>query len=123
MFARADLGTLYAPALRARRRAVRGGPLRRRPAPPVLPTRAISSGCSRRAPANAAIVFNVGIEPEFFLVVKNPDGSIRGWDPHGVDDLAKPCYDFKGISGALGFLRELERRPRPARLGRLPVRP
>jgi glutamine synthetase len=52
-------------------------------------------------------VFNVGIEPEFFLVVKNPDGSIRGWDPHGVDDLLKPCYDYKGISGALGFLREL----------------
>ena len=52
-------------------------------------------------------VFNVGIEPEFFLVVKNPDGSIRGWDPHGVDNLVKPCYDYKGISGALGFLREL----------------
>jgi glutamine synthetase len=51
--------------------------------------------------------FNVGIEPEFFLVTREPDGSIRGWDPHGVDDLAKPCYDFKGISGALGFLREL----------------
>jgi glutamine synthetase len=51
--------------------------------------------------------FNVGIEPEFFMVVKNPDGSIRGWDPHQVDDLAKACYDFKGISGALGFLRAL----------------
>jgi glutamine synthetase len=52
-------------------------------------------------------VFNVGVEPEFFLVVKQPDGSIRGWDPHGVDDLAKPCYDFKGISGALGLLRAI----------------
>jgi glutamine synthetase len=52
-------------------------------------------------------VFNVGIEPEFFLVVKEPDGSIRGWDPHRVDDLAKPCYDFKGIAGAMGFLRAL----------------
>jgi glutamine synthetase len=51
--------------------------------------------------------FNVGIEPEFFLVKKDPDGSIAGWDPHGVDDLAKPCYDFKGISGALGLLRQL----------------
>ncbi len=40
-------------------------------------------------------------------MTRNPDGSIRGWDPHGVDDLAKPCYDYKGISGALGFLREL----------------
>jgi glutamine synthetase len=52
-------------------------------------------------------VFNVGIEPEFFLVVKNADGSIKGWDPARVDDLAKPCYDFKGISGALEFLRKL----------------
>ncbi len=52
-------------------------------------------------------VFQVGIEPEFFLVSREPDGSLRGWDPHAVDDLAKPCYDFKGLSGALGFLRSL----------------
>jgi glutamine synthetase len=51
--------------------------------------------------------FNVGIEPEFFLVTRNPDGTIAGWDPHGVDDLAKPCYDFKGMSAALGFLRAM----------------
>ncbi len=51
--------------------------------------------------------FNVGIEPEFFLVVKGNDGTLRGWDPHAVDDLVKPCYDFKGISGVLGFLRAL----------------
>jgi glutamine synthetase len=56
---------------------------------------------------SAGYLFNVGIEPEFFLVVKGTDGSIHGWDPHGVDSLAKPCYDFKGISGAMGFLREL----------------
>ncbi len=52
-------------------------------------------------------VFNVGMEPEFFLVVRNPDGTISGWDPHRVDELNKPCYDFKGISGALPFLRAL----------------
>jgi glutamine synthetase len=52
-------------------------------------------------------VFNVGVEPEFFLVTKNPDGSIQGWDPHSVDQLVKPCYDYKGISGALGLLREV----------------
>jgi len=51
--------------------------------------------------------FNVGMEPEFFLVTRKPDGSITGWDPHNVDDLSKPCYDFKGISGALGFLRAM----------------
>jgi glutamine synthetase len=51
--------------------------------------------------------FNVGIEPEFFLVTRNPDGTIGCWDPHGVDDLSKPCYDFKGMSGALVFLRAM----------------
>lgn len=61
---------------------------------------------TRRA-KETGYLFNVGIEPEFFLVVRNPDGSIRGWDPHHVDDLPKPCYDYKGISGALGFLRAL----------------
>jgi glutamine synthetase len=57
--------------------------------------------------AERGFVFQVGIEPEFFLVVKGPDGSLRGWDPHEADDLAKPCYDYKGLSGALGFLRAL----------------
>jgi glutamine synthetase len=52
-------------------------------------------------------VFNVGMEPEFFLVTRRPDGTIEGWDPHHVDDLAKPCYDFKGMSAALGFLRAM----------------
>jgi glutamine synthetase len=51
--------------------------------------------------------FNVGIEPEFFLVTRNHDGSVTGWDPARVDDLAKPCYDFKGMSAALGFLRAM----------------
>ncbi len=52
-------------------------------------------------------VFNVGIEPEFFLVTKNPNGTISGWDPAGVDDLSKPCYDFKGMSAALEFLKAM----------------
>lgn len=51
--------------------------------------------------------FNVGMEPEFFLVTRNADGTISGWDPHRVDDLRKPCYDFKGMSGALDFLRAM----------------
>ena len=51
--------------------------------------------------------FNVGIEPEFFLVTRNEDGTIRGWDPHRVDDLHKPCYDYKGMAGALDFLRAM----------------
>jgi glutamine synthetase len=50
---------------------------------------------------------NIGIEPEHFLVVKTPGGGIAVWDPSGVDHLAKPCYDFKGIAPALGYLQDI----------------
>ena len=52
-------------------------------------------------------VFNVGLEPEHFLVVRNGDGSIAVWDPQGVDNLAKPCYDFKGMAPVLDYLRDM----------------
>jgi glutamine synthetase len=54
-------------------------------------------------------VLNVGIEPEHFLVVRKPDGSIAPWDPAGVDTLPKPCYDFKAVSPALGYLQDITR--------------
>ncbi|HEV3121811.1 MAG TPA: type III glutamate--ammonia ligase, partial [Isosphaeraceae bacterium] len=60
----------------------------------------------RRA-SELGYLFNVGMEPEFFLVKRLDDGSIAGWDPHNVDRLAKPCYDYKAMSGALGFLRAM----------------
>jgi glutamine synthetase len=52
-------------------------------------------------------LLNLGIEPEHFLVVKNPDGSISPWDPAHVDNLSKPCYDYKGISPALAYLQDI----------------
>ena len=52
-------------------------------------------------------VFNVGVEPEHFLVVRNADGSIAPWDPGQLDSLEKPCYDFKGLAGAMGYLKEM----------------
>ncbi len=52
-------------------------------------------------------VFNVGIEPEHFLVTKKEDGSIGVWDPAGVDSLRNPCYDFKGTSNAMEYLRDV----------------
>ena len=52
-------------------------------------------------------VFNVGMEPEHFLVSRGADGSIEPWDPDGVDSLAKPCYDFRSMSPALAYLQEL----------------
>lgn len=52
-------------------------------------------------------VFKVGIEPEHFLVTRSADGSIKVFDPNSVDDLEKPCYDFKGISNVMDYLRDL----------------
>lgn len=55
----------------------------------------------------AGFVFNVGIEPEHFLVTRGPDGKIAPWDPGLVDNLAKPCYDFKGLAAAGDYLRDM----------------
>jgi glutamine synthetase len=52
-------------------------------------------------------VFNVGMEPEHFLVTRNADGSIAPWDPDNVDGLAKPCYDFRSMAPAMEYLQEL----------------
>ncbi|REJ65365.1 MAG: type III glutamate--ammonia ligase [Planctomycetota bacterium] len=54
-------------------------------------------------------VFNVGMEPEHFLVTRNADGSISPWDPDQVDSLAKPCYDFRSMAPAMDYLQELTR--------------
>ena len=54
-------------------------------------------------------VFNVGMEPEHFLVTRNDDGSIAPWDPDHVDSLAKPCYDFRSMAPAMEYLQELTR--------------
>jgi glutamine synthetase len=56
---------------------------------------------------SAGYVFNVGVEPEHFLVTRGPDGRIAPWDPAGVDTLAKPCYDFKGLAAASDYLRDM----------------
>ena len=55
----------------------------------------------------AGYVFNVGVEPEHFLVVRIADGRIEPWDPARVDTLAKPCYDFKGLAAACDYLRDM----------------
>jgi glutamine synthetase len=55
----------------------------------------------------AGFVFNVGVEPEHFLVSRTTDGRVVPWDPAGVDTLAKPCYDFKGMAGAFDYLRDM----------------
>ena len=59
--------------------------------------------------AGEGYVLNCGFEPEHFLVVRNPDGSIKIWDPLGIDTLAKPCYDFKGMCQAMDYLQDVIR--------------
>jgi len=52
-------------------------------------------------------VFNVGMEPEHFLVTRGEDGDIEPWNPDNVDKLAKPCYDFRSMAPAMEYLQEL----------------
>jgi glutamine synthetase len=59
--------------------------------------------------AREGYVLNCGFEPEHFLVVTRPDGSIKIWDPLGIDTLAKPCYDFKGMCQAMDYLQDVIR--------------
>jgi glutamine synthetase len=48
---------------------------------------------------------NTGLEPEFMLLLKNDDGSVRPAD--SSDRLDKPCYDYKGLSRSRGFIEKL----------------
>jgi glutamine synthetase len=53
----------------------------------------------------AGYLLMVGVEAEHFLVRRREDGAIVPFDPDGVDTLEKPCYDFKSLAGAMGYLR------------------
>ena len=46
-----------------------------------------------------------GLEPEFSLLTRDENGAIRPTDP--TDQLAKPCYDYKGITRQSAFLEKL----------------
>ncbi|MFZ3042825.1 MAG: type III glutamate--ammonia ligase [Thiobacillus sp.] len=52
-----------------------------------------------------SLTFYTGLEPEFSLLKKTADGQIVPCDD--TDALAKPCYDYKGLSRARGFLEKL----------------
>ncbi len=55
--------------------------------------------------SQAGWLLNTGLEPEFMLLNRNPDGSIRPADDS--DTLEKPCYDYKGLSRSRVFLEKL----------------
>src|ERR1700733_10744065 len=46
--------------------------------------------------------FMLGVELEYFLVRRRPDGSIEVADEH--DTLEKPCYDMAGLTRHYDFL-------------------
>jgi glutamine synthetase len=48
---------------------------------------------------------NTGLEPEFMLMSRNPDGTVCSADE--TDTLDKPCYDYKGLSRSRVFLEKL----------------
>ncbi len=48
---------------------------------------------------------NTGLEPEFMLLVRRPDGSFGPAD--SSDALDKPCYDYKGLSRSRAFIERL----------------
>jgi glutamine synthetase len=52
-----------------------------------------------------------GIEPEFMLLKKLPDGHVAPVDD--TDRLDKPCYDYKGLARSSEFLAELVDSVRP----------
>ncbi|MEX2118956.1 MAG: type III glutamate--ammonia ligase [Pirellulales bacterium] len=48
---------------------------------------------------------NTGLEPEFMLLCRRPDGSFGPADQS--DALDKPCYDYKGLSRSRAFIEKL----------------
>jgi len=55
--------------------------------------------------ARDGLTLYTGIEPEFMLVSKKPDGTLAPFD--ATDELEKPCYDYKGLSRSAAYLERV----------------
>jgi glutamine synthetase len=55
--------------------------------------------------AERGLTLHTGLEPEFSLLRRNADGGLAPCD--ASDTLAKPCYDYKGLSRTRTFLEKL----------------
>ncbi len=55
--------------------------------------------------ADKGMVFYTGLEPEFSLLKRDDKGKIVPCD--ATDSLAKPCYDYKGLSRVRAYLERL----------------
>lgn len=51
------------------------------------------------------LTFYTGLEPEFSVLRRDESGAVVPCDP--TDNLAKPCYDYKGLSRSRAFLEKL----------------
>jgi glutamine synthetase len=72
------------------------------------PFSACSRGALKRqtdAAAAMGYTFNLGIETEFFLFKDTPDGGFEPLSPR--DNLAKPCYDPRGLMDNMHIIGEL----------------
>ena len=55
--------------------------------------------------AERGLTLYTGLEPEFSLLKRTADGGIEPCD--ASDTLAKPCYDYKGLSRTRAYLEKL----------------
>ena len=55
--------------------------------------------------AEAGYTLFTGLEPEFSLLRRDANGALAPCDPS--DTLAKPCYDYKGLSRTRAYLERL----------------
>jgi glutamine synthetase len=55
--------------------------------------------------AERGLTMFTGLEPEFSLLRRTAEGGIAPCDPS--DTLAKPCYDYKGLSRTRAYLEKL----------------
>jgi glutamine synthetase len=55
--------------------------------------------------AERGLTFYTGLEPEFSLLKRTAGGGVAPFDDSDV--LAKPCYDYKGLTRAAEFLEKL----------------
>ncbi len=60
---------------------------------------------SLNALAADGLTLYTGIEPEFMLLGRKPDGSLAPFD--ASDELEKPCYDYKGLSRSAAYLERV----------------
>ncbi|MEI7446713.1 MAG: type III glutamate--ammonia ligase [Burkholderiales bacterium] len=55
--------------------------------------------------AHEGLTLYTGMEPEFMLLARGPDGALAPADP--TDTLEKPCYDYKGLARSAACLGEI----------------